>query len=73
MKIIINCGLMASNIISLLENYEGEAKYKLKSIEGIKMIFDVQINTDHDIVALTKQIIRSTPIGKNLIFQVMTE
>ena len=24
MKIIINCGLMASNIISLLENYEGE-------------------------------------------------
>ena len=69
MELIVTCGLGRDSIAEILENYRGEASFRLIGEQGLQARFTVEASPDVDPVILAKQAIRETSVGKNLIFQ----
>ena len=68
--IYINCATQQDFVIKTLEADQGEIKYTFKEKKGIKLSFDVNTDNLDEAVKNAKAIVKATPIGTALYFQV---
>lgn len=70
--LIVNCALRQDDIIEILENIEIEnvKPFKFLKKEGIQIHFESTCINTEDACAVVKKIIKETPIGKTLFFNV---
>lgn len=68
--IFVNCPTQQDYIISTLENFDGEFKFKFDSKTGIKLAFTVNSDDLEGAVVTAKKVIKESPMGQALYFQV---
>lgn len=69
--IYVNCAAQQDDIINMLENYEGDIKFKYVGKKGIKIAFEVTTEDLDLAINQAKTIIKESKIGKALYFQVV--
>lgn len=69
--IYVNCAAQQDDIINMLENYEGDIKFKYTGKKGIKIAFEVTTEDLDLAINQAKTIIKESKIGKALYFQVV--
>ncbi len=69
--IYVNCAAQQDDIINMLENYEGDIKFKFAGKKGIKIAFEVTTDDLDLAINQAKAIIKESKIGKALYFQVV--
>lgn len=69
--IYVNCAAQQDDIINMLENYEGDIKFKYAGKKGIKIAFEVTTEDLDLAINQAKTIIKESKIGKALYFQVV--
>lgn len=69
--IYISCGVSQEFIIDLLEHSDVEGiQYKYEGKTGIKLAFSVNTEDLDQAIAVAKQMIKATPTGSVLYFQI---
>lgn len=69
--IYVNCAVQQDDIIKMLEEYEGDIKFKFVERQGIKIGFQVNVEDLDKAINQAKAIIKESKIGKALYFQVV--
>ncbi len=68
--IYVKCPLKQEFVIELLEKNEEDIQFKFVSKEGMKLTFEVDTADLDSAVAVAKKVIKATPVGSVLYFQV---
>lgn len=72
--IVLSAPIQQDQIIDLLTNYhENDISFQFIKKEGIKLYFESNIEANEQTPRLVKDIIKSTPWGSVLFFQVVVE
>lgn len=69
--IYVNCAVQQDVIIKMLEEAQGEIKFKYISKKGIKLAFEVSTTDLDQAIIQAKKIIKESSLGKALYFQVV--
>lgn len=73
--LIVNCALRQDDIIEIVENIEieNEKPFKFSKKQGLQIHFDSTSNVTNEVCALVKKVIKETPVGKTLFFNVASK
>lgn len=71
MMIYVNSGAMQDEIVELLENADAKVRFHFIEKRGIRLCFGIDTEDADLAVDIAKKLIKESPLGKSLYFQVV--